>query len=147
MRASSAGPSSRPACRRGADVATPVSWAILRAVPHPHTGEGVAVGVVLQSRPAEFVGFAAITDVERLRALVPDADVELLARYLATCRAIADGDAAAGEIALLSPPERFYWLSAPRSDVIQPSQVTHEMAADPVVRLRELFASIEAGNS
>ena len=121
----------------------PVSWAVLRAVPHPHTGDGVAVGIVLQSRPAEFVGVEAITDVERLRALVPDADVELLARYLVTCRAIAAGDESAGEIALLSPPERFYWLTAPRSDVIQPSQVRHEMAEDPAGRLMELFAEVE----
>ena len=122
----------------------PVSWAILRAVPHPHTGVGVPVGVVLQSRPAEFVGVLAITDVARLGVLVPDADVEMLARYLATCRAIADGDESAGEIALLSPPERFYWLTAPRSDVLQPAHVTHEMADDPAARLRELFASIDA---
>jgi hypothetical protein len=118
----------------------PVSWSILRAVPHPHTGAGVPVGVVLQSRPAEFIGVDAITDPERLRALVPDADVELLARYLASCRAIADGDETAGEIALLSPPERFYWLTAPRSDVLQPDAVRHGVAQDPAARLRELFA-------
>ena len=117
----------------------PVSWALLRAVPHPHTGEGVAVAVVLQSRPAEFIGVAAITDVARLRSLAPDADVELLAKYLATCRAIAAGDESAGEIALLSPPERFYWLTAPRSDVLQPSAVQHEMAGDPAARLGELY--------
>jgi hypothetical protein len=120
----------------------PVSWAVLRAVPHPHTGEGVPVAVVLQSRPAEFIGVQAITDVERLRALVPDADVELLARYLTTCRAIAAGDEAAGDIALLSPPERFYWLTAPRSDVLQPSAVKHEMAEDPSARLAQLFVEV-----
>lgn len=123
-------------------MAHPISWAILRAVPHPHTGEGVPVGVVLQSRPAEFVGVEAITDAERLRVLVPDADVELLARYLSSCRAIAAGDETAGEIALLSPPERFYWLTAPRSDVIQPSRVQHGMAEDPAARLAELFESV-----
>lgn len=122
--------------------AHPVSWSILRAVPHPHTGKGVPVGVVLQSRPAEFVGVEAITDVARLRELVPDADVDLLARYLATCRAIAAGDESAGEIALLSPPERFYWLTAPRSDVLQPSPVQHGMAEDPEARLRELFEDL-----
>ena len=126
-------------------MAFPVSWSILRAVPHPHTGVGVPVGVVLQSRPAEFIGVQAVTDVERLRALAPDADVELLARYLSTCRAIADGDARAGDIALLSPPERFYWLTAPRSDVLQPSAVSHEMVEDPEARLGELFARVQAG--
>ena len=123
-------------------MAQPISWSILRAVPHPHTGAGVPVGVVLQSRPEEYVGVEAITDAGRLRALVPDADVELLARYLASCRAIAAGDESAGEIALLSPPERFYWLTAPRSDVIQPSPVQHGMAEDPAARLLELFEQL-----
>ena len=53
--------------------------------------------------------------------------------------AIADGDASAGEIALLSPPERFYWLTAPRSDVIQASPVHSGLTLDPARTLRELF--------
>jgi len=120
----------------------PYSWAVLRAVAHPYTGDGVSVGVVLQSRPAEYVGVEAITDTARLRALVPDVDAELLARYLASCRAIAAGDERAGEIALLSPPERFHWLTAPRSDVLQPSPVQHATTDDPARRLRELFAEL-----
>ena len=117
----------------------PYSFALLRVVPHPHTGAFVHVGVVLQSRPAEFVGLRAVTDVERLRTLAPDADVELLARYLRSCEAIAAGEEGAGEIALLSPPERFHWLTAPRSDVIQPSPVHNGLTDDPAATLRELF--------
>lgn len=120
----------------------PYSWSVLRAVAHPYTGAGVPVGVVVQSRPAEFVGVEVITDAARLRELVPDADVELLARYLESCRAIAAGDENAGEIALLSPPERFYWLTAPRSDVIQPTPVRHGTTDDPARVLRELFGEI-----
>ena len=118
----------------------PYSYALLRAVPHPYTGEGVPVGVVLQSRPAEFLGLEAITDPDRLRRLAPEVDVDLLARYLRACQAIARGDASAGEIALLSAPERFYWLTAPRSDVIQPSPVQHGFTEDAGALLRELFA-------
>lgn len=117
----------------------PYSYALLRAVPHPYTGDGVAVGVVLQSRPAEFIGLEAITDPDALQRLAPDVDVDLLARYLRSCQAIARGDESAGEIALLSAPERFHWLTAPRSDVIQPSPVQHGFTDDPVARLRALF--------
>ncbi len=117
----------------------PYSFALLRVVPHPYTGAFANVGVVLHSRPAEFVGLRALTDEDRLRALAPDADIELLARYLRSCVAIADGDASAGEIALLSPPERFYWLTAPRSDVIQASPVHSGLTLDPARTLRELF--------
>ena len=119
----------------------PLSWAVLRAVPHPHRGEGRPVAVVLQSRPAGFVGLRAVTDTARLRVLAPGADVELLARYLRSLEATARGDADAGEIALLSPPERFHWLTAPRSDVLQPGPVRHESAPDPGTRLEELFVS------
>lgn len=120
----------------------PYSYAVLRAVPHPYTGAGVAVGVVLQSRPAEFIGLEAVTDPDRLRVLVPEADVELLARYLRSCRRIAEGDETAGEIGLLSAPERFHWLVAPRSDVIQPSPVEHGMTDDPAGELRTLFREL-----
>lgn len=117
----------------------PYSFALLRVVPHPYTGAFVNVGVVLQSRPAEYVGVRAITDEGRLRALAPDADTELLARYLETCEGIARGDEAAGEIALLSPPERFHWLTAPRSDVLQTSPVHSGLTDDPAATLRALF--------
>jgi hypothetical protein len=123
------------------DTGVPCSYALLRAVPHPYTGEGVVVGVVLQSRPAQFIGLEAVTDPAELRRLVPDADIELLARYLQSCQAIARGDDDGGEIALLSAPERFHWLTAPRSDVIQPSQTRHERTHDPAERLRELFTT------
>jgi hypothetical protein len=117
----------------------PYSYALLRAVPHPYTGVGVPVGVVLQSRPAEFIGLEAVTDPDQLRRLAPDVDVDLLARYLRSCQAIARGDESGGEIALLSAPERFHWLTAPRSDVIQPSPVQHGFTEDPVALLAELF--------
>lgn len=117
----------------------PYSFALLRVVPHPHTGAFVNVGVVLQSRPAEFVGLRAVTDEAPLRRLAPDADIELLARYLRSCVAIAEGREAAGEIAHLSAPERFHWLTAPRSDVIQASPVHSGITDDPARTLQELF--------
>lgn len=59
--------------------------------------------------------------------------------YLRSCEAIAAGYEAAGEIALLSPPERFHWLTAPRSDVIQASAVRTGLTDDPARTLGELF--------
>lgn len=117
----------------------PYSFAVLRVVPHPYTGEFVNVGVVLQSRPAEFVGMRAVTDVARLRTMAPDTDVELLARYLRCCEQIVAGDPDAGEIALLSAPERFHWLTSPRSDVIQPSPVQDGLTEHPGDTLESLF--------
>lgn len=119
-------------------MSVPCSFFTLNVVPHPHTGVRHAVGVVVQSRPAEYLGIRVVTDPARLRVIAPDADIDILCRYLESCRAIVAGEERAGEIALLSPPERFHWLAAPRSDVIQPSRVEHVRAEDP----EELLASL-----
>ena len=115
------------------------SFAMLRVVQHPHTGAFKDVGVVLHSRPADFLGIRVISEVALLSKLAPDADIELLARYLESCRAIVAGDEDAGAIALLSKPERFYWLTAPRSDVIQASPVHVGVTLDPAAELDRLF--------
>ena len=112
-------------------MSAPCSFFTLRVVPHPYTGEGVPIGVVVQSRPAEYLGIRVLDDPDRLRTLAPDVDIGLLCGYLDSFRAIVTGDEAGGEIALLSRPERFHWLAAPRSDVLQPSPVEHRTADDP----------------
>ena len=115
------------------------SFFTLRVVPHPHTGAGTPIAVVLQSRPAEYLEMRAISDPDHLRRIAPDVDVDLLARYLDSCEAIIAGEERAGPIALLSRPERFHWLAAPRSDVLQPSPVEHRSVEDPAALLQELF--------
>lgn len=115
------------------------SFAVLRVVPHPYTGAFVPVGVVLHSREAEYLGLRVVDDDARLAQLAPDADIELLTRYLRSCSAIVRGDDDAGPIALLSAPERFYWLTAPRSDVIQASPVHEGITDDPATCLDTLF--------
>ena len=126
--------------------ATPVSYhfAILRVVPHVHLGAFMNVGVVLHSRTVEFLAMRAIDEPRALRALAPDVDAELLARYLACYQGICAGDPAAGPIALVSPSERFHWMTSPRSDVLQASPV-HEGLGDPAIALGELYAGLIAG--
>src|SRR5688572_23715152 len=116
-------------------------FAVLRAVPHPYIGAFVPVGVVLHARTADFLGMRALAEPTELRARIPDVDSDLLARYLVAARAICDGDAAAGPVALTSPSERFHWLTAPRSDVIQSSPVHEGLCADPAAELEALFAT------
>jgi hypothetical protein len=104
-----------------------------------HLGAFVPVGVVLHARTADYLGLRVITDEDVLRARVPDADVELLARYLASCEAIGRGDDGAGPIALSPPSERFHWLTSPRSDVLQSSPVHSGLTDDPEAQLDALF--------
>jgi hypothetical protein len=86
-----------------------------------------------------------LTDPAELAARVPDVDHELLARYLRSCCAVAAGDPAAGPVALAPPSERFHWLTAPRSDVLQSSPVHAGLADDPAAALEELFAAYVLG--
>jgi hypothetical protein len=120
-------------------------FAVLRAVPHVHVGAFVPVGVVVHARTAGFLGLRALTDPGELAARVPDVDAEILARYLRSCCAVAAGDPAAGPVALAPPSERFHWLTAPRSDVLQSSPVHAGVAADPARALDELFAEYVQG--
>lgn len=114
-------------------------FAVLRAVPHPHIGAFVPVGVVLHARTVDYLGMRSLTDMDELRTQVPDVDAELLARYLRSVRAICEGDESAGPVALTPPSERFHWLTAPRSDVIQSSPVHEGVCVDPEKELDALF--------
>lgn len=116
-------------------------FAVLRVVPRVHTGAFANVGIVLHARTAEFLGWRAVTNVQRLAQLAPGIDAELLARYLDACKAICAGDPAAGAVALAPPSERFHWLTAPRSDVIQSSPVHEGICADPEKALNDLYAA------
>lgn len=139
------GASARTQARDGAGGRVAYHYAVLRVVPHVRTGAFVNVGVVLHARTAEFLGIRVVTAEDRLRALAPDVDIELLARYLRCYDGIARGDAAAGSIALLPPSERFHWMTAPRSDVLQPSPVHSGLGADPQQALDELYHTFVEG--
>lgn len=116
------------------------NFAVLRVVPHVHTGQFVPVGIVLHARTEEFLGLRVLTEPDALRARVADVDADLLARYLRAVQAICAGDAGAGPVALAPPSERFHWVTAPRSDVIQCSAVHEGIARVPEQALDELFA-------
>jgi hypothetical protein len=109
-------------------------FAVLRVVPHVHLGAFVNVGVVLHVRRAGFLTLRVLDDPALLRARLPDVDAELLPRYLRACTAICAGDVArGGPVALAPTSERFHWLTAPRSDVLQSSPV-HEGVCDDAER-------------
>jgi len=115
-------------------------YAVLRVVPHVYLGTFVPVGVMVHARTADFLAMRVLADEAKLRARLPALDVELLARYLNSCQLVCDGDPGAGPVALAPPSERFHWLTAPRSDVIQSSPVHAGMTEDPRTALDELYA-------
>lgn len=115
-------------------------YAVLRVVPHVYLGTFVPVGVMVHARTADFLGMRVLADDAQLRERVPGVDLDLLVRYLHACQRVCEGDPTAGPVALAPPSERFHWLTAPRSDVIQSSPVHSGMTEDPKAALDELYA-------
>jgi hypothetical protein len=120
-------------------------FAVLRVVPHVHLGQFVPIGVIVHARAREFLGARVIPDTAALRRLVPGIDAELLSRYLRSLVGIAAGDPQAGPIALAPPSERFHWLTAPRSDVLQCSSIHEGLCDDPRGTLDALFSTYVTG--
>lgn len=116
------------------------NFAVLRAVPHVHLGTFINVGVVVHARQREYLRLKVLTDTDELRRRIADIDVDLLARYLRACEAVCSGDERAGPVALTSASERFHWITAPRSDVLQSSPVHEGVTRDPAAALDELYA-------
>src|SRR5690554_103746 len=114
---------------------TTYHYTVLRIVPHVHRAAFSNIGVILHARVSEYLGMRVITDVEVLRSLAPNVDVDLLVRYLTAHQAICRGDPEAGPIGALPPSERFHWLSAPRSDLLQASPVHEGLCEDPAMAL------------
>ena len=114
-------------------------FAVLRVVPRVHLGAFVNVGVVMHARSAEFLSLRVLTDEAALHTRLPGMDADLLARYLRASEAICAGDAKAGPVALAPPSERFHWLTAPRSDVLQSSPVHEGVCADLQFELERLY--------
>jgi hypothetical protein len=122
----------------------PFQYAIVRVVPRVERGESLNAGVILLCRPKRFLAARTAIDETRLRAIAPDADLAAIAGHLAGIERIARGDADAGAIARLTQGERFHWLVAPSSTVIQPSEVHTGLCDDPADELDHLFDRLVA---
>lgn len=120
----------------------PFAYAPIRVVPRVERGECVNVGVVLYSRPRRFLGVRTGVDAQRLLALWPNLDLDAVQRHLEILCLVSNGDLAGGPIALLPPFERFGWLTAPASTIVQPGPVHSGLASDPAAALERLFADL-----
>ena len=114
-------------------------YAILRVVPSVEREEFVNACVVLQCPERAFLDCRIHLDEQRLRALWPALDLDLVQRHLEAFPKICSGDPAAGPIARLSRRERFQWLVAPRSTIIQVSPVHSGVCEFPETALADIF--------
>jgi hypothetical protein len=118
------------------------SYALIRVVPRVERGECVNCGVILYCPEQPFLGARIMVDEARLRNLDPSLDLDLVRRHLEDVPRICNGDAAAGDIARLPLGERFHWLVAPKSAIIQTSEVHPGLCTDPERTLRRLFETL-----
>jgi len=125
-------------------VPTPLAldYVVLRIVPRVAREEFVNAGVILYAPTARFLGCRIALDPRRVLTLDAGADLAGIERHLEAVRAVCAGTEAAGELARLTAAERFQWLAAPRSTVIQPSAIRTGVCQDPNAALDELFAEL-----
>jgi Protein of unknown function (DUF3037) len=120
----------------------PFQYAALRIVPRVERGEAVNAGVVLFCRPLRFLAARTQLDHALLAALAPDCDPMAICKHLRTIELIAAGDSGGGPIAELPDSERFHWLVAPASTIVQPGPVHTGLTDDPSAELGRLFARL-----
>ena len=125
-------------------VHSPFSYAVLRVVPRVERGERFNAGVVVFCRQRSFLGAKVELDERRLTALAPDASAGDVRSHLEALVKVAAGEPDAGAIAALPASERFGWLVAPSSTIVQASDVHTGLTDDPVKTLDSLFAELVA---
>jgi hypothetical protein len=116
-------------------------YALVRVVPRVQRGEAINAGVLVYSKSFRFLGCRIELDDARLLALDPAVDLAAVrAALTAFERASTEGPLADRPLG-----ERFRWLTAPRSAIVQPGPVHGGITADPAAELDRLFATLVSG--
>jgi hypothetical protein len=117
-------------------------YAVVRVVPRVERGEFVNAGIVLSCDIERILQADIALDERALLTLDPHADMDLVRGALATIPTICAGGEAAGEIGKLSARERFHWLVAPRSTIVQMSPVHTGQCANVEEALAHLMQTM-----
>ena len=112
-------------------------YAVIRLVPCAHRNDGVGIGLVMHSPSGRFLRARFAPDISSLATLAPGLDLDRVALYLRSMEDIASGNSTA--IGSLTLPERFHWLTAPRSDVLQPCPIHPGRTEDLEAAFERIF--------
>ena len=118
---------------------TPFDYAVIRIVPRVERSEFINAGIILFARTVRYLDARIAFDPERLKKLFPNADLAEIEQHLALIPKICAGGNSAGAIGELPQHERWHWLVAPRSTVIQTSEVHSGVCADPAKEIEHLL--------
>jgi Protein of unknown function (DUF3037) len=114
-------------------------YAVIRVVPRVEREEFINAGVILYCLTRRFLEARVELDERRLLALAPDIDVDLIRGHLETIPRLCVGGRAAGPIGQLPQKERFHWLVAPRSTMLQTGPVHSGLCEEPAKALEHLM--------
>ena len=114
-------------------------YATIRVVPRVEREEFVNVGVIVSCPARKFLECRIEPDWEKLKAFAPELEREKIEKYLSIIPIICAGENDAGAIGRLTQRERFYWLTAQRSTIIQTSPVHTGFSSDVEETIENLF--------
>lgn len=117
-------------------------YAVVRVAPRVEREEFINAGVIVFCLERRFLRSRVQLDETRVRALWPHADLDAIRRHLEAIPIVCEGGPSAGPIGALSPRERFHWLVAPRSTVIQTSPVHTGLCECAERALHHLFDTL-----
>jgi hypothetical protein len=114
-------------------------FAVIRFVPKVEREEFINVGVLLFSKQKKYLGIRYVIDKERLLAFSNEADTENLNDYLKAWKLICAGAPHGGPIGEFEFADRFRWLAAAKSTILQCSKTHPGLCRDPESELEDLF--------
>ncbi|WP_452228336.1 MULTISPECIES: DUF3037 domain-containing protein [unclassified Lacinutrix] len=114
-------------------------YAIIRIVPKVEREEFFNVGVILFSKRKKFLGIKYHINPEKLKAFTTEIEREVFQEYLHAWQLICEGAPAGGKIGTLELSDRFRWLTACRSTIIQSSKTHPGLCEDPEKVLEDIF--------
>jgi hypothetical protein len=117
-------------------------YAVIRVVPKVDREEFINAGVILSCPERSFLEACIKLNETRLLAIDPSLDLDMVRTHLATIPTICRGGDDAGPIGQLPQRQRFHWLVAPRSTIIQTSPVHTGRCSDPAAALEHLVAKM-----
>jgi hypothetical protein len=117
-------------------------YAVIRVMPRVEREEFINVGVILLCRKQQFLQALYTVNAQKLLAFCDQLDIQEIEAHLGSFVRICAGGSNGGPIGQLTPAERFRWLTAMRSTIIQTSRVHPGMGSDPATALQKLFDSM-----
>lgn len=117
-------------------------YAVIRLVPKVERGEFINIGLVMLCKRKSWLKVDFHLNTKLLKAFSPEIDCDFITDNLQAFKEIASGTNKISPIAKLEPAERFRWLTAVRSSIIQTSRPHVGLSEDLERTFKKLFEEL-----